>query len=76
MNKMNSDTAMQLCWQKTFRMDKSLKEQMKNVSYHDKFTKNLKVLSSDFCEYINMFNEFSKSLNVKIDDKGKIEVAE
>ena len=76
LNKMNSDTHLQLSWQKTFRMDKSMKEQMKNVSFHDNFTKNLKILSSDFCEYINTFDEFSKSLNVKVNDKGEIEVAE
>ena len=76
MNKMNSDTAMQSSWQKTFRMDKSMKEQMKNVSFHDKFTKNLKVLSSDYSEYTKTINEFNKSLNLKVDDKGKIEFTE
>ncbi|KUO73560.1 MAG: hypothetical protein APF81_22625 [Desulfosporosinus sp. BRH_c37] len=76
MNKMNSDTAMQSSWQKTFRMDKNMKEQMKNVSFYDKFNENLKVLSSDYYEYTTTFNEFIKSLNLKINDKGGIEVAE
>jgi len=75
MNRMNSGD-MQLSWQKTFRMDKSMKEQMKNVSFYDKFNENLKVLSSDYYEYNNTFNEFCKSLNVTVDDVGKIQVAE
>jgi len=76
MNKMNSDTHMQLLWQKTFRMDKSMKEQMKNVSYYDKFNDNLKVLSSDYYEYTNTKDNFIKSLNLKVDDKGKIDFVE
>jgi len=76
MKKINSDTAMQSSWQKTFRMDKSMKEQMKNVSFYDRFNENLKVLSSDYYEYTNTFNEFTKSLNLKIDDIGGIEVSE
>jgi len=74
MNRMNSDTDMQSALQITFRMSKSMKEQMKNIGYYDKFTENLKVLSSDYYEYTNTRNEFFESLNVKIDDKGKIEV--
>ena len=46
---------------------------MKNVSFYDKFNENLKVLSSDYYEYTNTFNEFIKSLNLKINDKGGIE---
>jgi DNA-binding transcriptional MerR regulator len=76
MKKINSDTAMQSSWQKTFRMDKSMKEQMKNVSFYDRFNENLKVLSSDYYEYTNTFNEFTKSLNLKIDDIEGIEVSE
>jgi len=76
MNKMNSDTAMQSSWQKTFRLDKSMKEKMKNVSFYDKFNENLKVLSSDYYEYTTTFDEFIKSLNLKINDEGSIEVAE
>ena len=73
-NRMNSD--MQLAYQKISRMEKSMKEQMKNVSFHDQFNENLKVLSSDYYEYTNTFNEFTKSLNLKINDKGIIEVPE
>lgn len=69
MKRMNSDTDMQSSWQKTSRMTKSIKEQMKNVGYYDKFTENLKILSSDYCEYTNRRNEFFKSLNAKFDDK-------
>ena len=76
MNRMNSDADMQSSWQITFRMTKSMKEQMKNVGYYDKFTENLKVLSSDYCEYTNTRNEFFESLNLNIDEKGKIEVAQ
>ena len=76
MNRMNSDADMQSSWQITFRMTKSMKEQMKNVGYYDKFTENLKVLSSDYCEYTNTRNEFFESLNLDIDEKGKIEVAQ
>lgn len=68
-NRMNSGD-MQLSWQKTFRMDKSMKEQMKNLNYYDKFNDNLKVLSSDYYEYANTRNNFLKSLNIKVDDKG------
>lgn len=76
MKKMNSDTVMQSSWQKTFRINKSMKEQMKNVCFYDKFNENLKVLSRDYYEYTNTMNEFNKSLNVKVNDKGDIEVAE
>ncbi|MCO5385228.1 MAG: MerR family transcriptional regulator [Desulfosporosinus sp.] len=71
MNKMNSDSDMQSCLLKNDRIGKGLKEQMKNVGYYDKFNENLKVLCSDYYEYTNTRNEFFKSLNVKIDDKGK-----
>jgi len=70
----NSD--MQLAYQKVSRIEKSMKEQMKDVSFYDQFNENLKVLSSDYYEYTNTFNEFSKSLNLKINDKGGIEIAE
>jgi len=76
MNKMNGDTDMQSSWQRTSRITKSMNEQMKNVSFYDKFNENLKILSSDYYEYTNTFNEFSKSLNVKVNDKGEIETAE
>ena len=76
MNKMNGDTDMQSSWQRTSRITKSMKEQMKNVSFYDQFIENLKILSSDYYEYTNTFNEFTKSLNLKINDKGIIEVPE
>ncbi|TGE36022.1 MerR family transcriptional regulator [Desulfosporosinus fructosivorans] len=76
MNRMNSDPDMQSAWQITSIMTKSLKGQMKDLGYYDKFVENLKVLSSDYSEYTNTRNEFFESLNLKVDDKGKIEVAE
>ena len=74
MNRMDAD--MQVAFQKTSRMGKSMKEQMKKVSFYDQFNENLKVLSRDYYEYTNTINEFTQSLNVKINDKGDIEVAE
>jgi len=76
MNNMNSYSDMQSCLLKNDRIGKGLKEKMTNVGYYDKFNENLKVLCSDYYEYTNTRNEFFKSLNVKIDDKGKIEVVE
>lgn len=76
MNKMNSDSDKQLLWQKTFSMTKNIKEQMKNVGYYEKFIENLKILSEDYCKYTKTRNDFIKSLNLKVDDKGKIEVVE
>ncbi|WP_425806684.1 MerR family transcriptional regulator [Desulfitobacterium sp. Sab5] len=74
--RLNSDADMQSSWQKTFRIDKTLKEQMKNINYYEKFTENLKILSEDYCEYTNAMNNYIKLLNVKVDDKGKIEFAD
>ncbi|MCB8815434.1 MerR family transcriptional regulator [Desulfosporosinus shakirovi] len=76
MNKMNSDTDMQSALLKNSRIVKSLKGQMNNHGYYDKFEENLKVLSSDYCIYSNTRKKFFESLNVKLDDKGKIEVVE
>jgi DNA-binding transcriptional MerR regulator len=76
MNRMNSDANMQASWQKTFRIDKTMKDQIKNIGYYNKFTENLKILSEDYCEYTNAINNFTKLLNLKVDEKGKIEVAD
>ncbi|MDR3599505.1 MAG: hypothetical protein P4L49_03335, partial [Desulfosporosinus sp.] len=76
MNRINSDTDMQSALLKNSRIEKSLKGQMKNLGYYDKFEQNLKVLSSDYYVYVNTRNKFFESLNVKLDDQGKIEVAE
>lgn len=76
MNRVNGDTDMQVWMQKLSRIEKSIKEQMKNLGYYHKFEENLKVISSDYNEYVNTMKKFSESLNVKIDDKGKIEVAD
>ncbi|MHB8074525.1 MerR family transcriptional regulator [Desulfosporosinus fructosivorans] len=76
MNRMNSDPDMQSAWQSTSIMTKSLKGQMKDLGYYDKFIENLKVLSRDYSEYTNTRNEFFESLNLEVNDQGKIEVAE
>jgi len=75
-NRMNSDTDMQSGLLKNSRIEKSLKGQMKNLGYYDKFEENLKVLSSDYYIYINTRKKFFESLNVKLNDKGKIEAVE
>lgn len=71
-----NDGDMQVSWQKTFIMGKSMKDQMKNLDYYDKFVGNLKILSSEYNEYVNKMRKFYESLNLKIDDKGKIEAAD
>ncbi|MDR3587878.1 MAG: hypothetical protein P4L59_21590, partial [Desulfosporosinus sp.] len=75
-NRINSDTDMQSALLKNSRIEKSLKGETRNLGYYDKFEQNLKVLSSDYYVYINTRNKFFESLNVKLDDQGKIEVAE
>ena len=75
-SRMNSGTDMQSAWEKTFKMSKSIKEQIKSIGYYEKFIENLKILSSDYDEYSNTRAKFFKSLNVKMDDEGKIIVAE
>lgn len=75
-SRMNSDTDMQPAWEKTFKISKSIKEQINNIDYYEKFIENLKVLSSGYCEYNNTRTKFFKSLNVKMNDEGKIIVSE
>ena len=75
-NRMNRDTDMQSALLKNSRIEKSFKGQMNNLGYYDKLEENLKVLSSDYYIYTNTRKKFFESLNVKLDDKGKIEVAE
>lgn len=67
---------MQSALLKNSRIVKSLKGQMNNHGYYDKFEENLKVLSRDYDIYSNTRKKFFESLNVKLDDKGKIEVAD
>jgi site-specific DNA-cytosine methylase len=74
-NRMNSGD-MQSFWQKTFRMDKNMKDQMEELGYYDNFVKNFKILNSDYYQYYTSRKKFIESLNLKIDDKGKIEVAD
>ncbi|MHC1685222.1 MAG: MerR family transcriptional regulator [Clostridiaceae bacterium] len=59
-------------WKKLFTINKGLKEQMKSIGYYDKFTENLKILSNDYKRYLQNRNEFYKSLNIKIDEEGRV----
>lgn len=71
-NKVNSDKKNQEEWQEFFRMSKGLKEKMNNINYYNSFNENLKILSSDYCKYIRNRTDFCKSLNIKVDDEGKM----
>ncbi|HEX9059748.1 MAG TPA: hypothetical protein VF941_06190, partial [Clostridia bacterium] len=57
-------------------LSKSMKAMMNDAGYYDKFIKNLKILSRDYSAYIDKMTEFSKTLNIKVDDNGKITDAE
>ena len=68
--KMKNDTKMQEEWKKTYTFNKQLNEKMKTIDFSNKFAENLKILSSDYKKYIEKMVDFSKSLNLKVDDHG------
>lgn len=71
-DKVNSDEKNQEEWQRFYKMSNGLKEKMKNINYYNIFNENLKILSSDYCTYIKNRTDFCNSLNIKIDDDGKM----
>lgn len=73
-NNVNADEKNQEEWQGFFKMSKNLKEKMNSINYYNSFNENLKILSTDYCTYIKNRTDFCKSLNIKIDDEGKMSV--
>jgi DNA-binding transcriptional MerR regulator len=74
--KMKSDTEMQKQWKETCKINEQLTTKMRNIDFHNKFSENLKVLSSDYREYIKKMNDFCKLIDCKIDDDGNLVVSE
>jgi len=74
--KMKSDTEMQRQWKETHKITEQLTKKMKSIDFHNKFSENLKVLSSDYRGYIKKMNDLSKLMNFKIDDNGNLLVSE
>ncbi|MDF2505383.1 hypothetical protein [Clostridium sp.] len=63
---MKSDTEMQKQWKETCSFTEQLTTKMRNVDFHNKFSENLKVLSSDFRKYIKNIDDLSKLMDFKI----------
>lgn len=52
---------------------KSFNEQMNKVNFDERFDKCLRILSNDYCTYVNNMNEITKSIKFTVDDNGNIE---
>lgn len=74
--RINCNPDMQLQNKKVSALSEHLRGLMKNIGYYDRFVKNLKMLSKDFCRYTHNQAAFAKLLNLKIDDGGRIVASE
>ncbi|WP_238885113.1 MerR family transcriptional regulator [Clostridium sp. YIM B02551] len=70
------DLEVQEGWKKTFEMNKTIKKQMEDINYHEKFASKLRVLSKDYSKYIENKAKLNGILNIKVDEDGMIIINE
>lgn len=73
-NSENSD--MQKEQKKVLKITQSVGDLMKNMGYSEGFSKNLKILSGKYAVYIQKMVELTKSLNIQLDENGKMVAVE
>ncbi|KWX73405.1 hypothetical protein AMQ84_23225 [Paenibacillus riograndensis] len=77
--RVNHDADLRAAYKRMSNLSEGMKGIMSDIGYYDKFVGNLKVLSKTYFKYyvkMEEFNKFSNLSNIKVDDEGKITIAE
>jgi DNA-binding transcriptional MerR regulator len=54
---------------------KSLNEQLNTIKFNERLDQSLRILSSDYCKYVENMDEITKTIDIKVDDSGNITVS-